>query len=202
MPAQRQVSPRRRRPVSEACRPFGRQPAGPEPMGSHSGQGFEIIGFAGEDRNGDGVKYFRPTAPLGHLEQIIRSHQPNEPGGGKLLPEPSNGIDRIAGAEPGFDGGDPNAGVAGDGTGRGRALRQRRHLIALFQRVSRRYQPPDGIELQALQSLAANIQVAVVRRIERSAEQADPLAAPAARHAFEIGHRQGRSCPAPRTMYL
>ena len=147
MPAQGHKGPCRWRPVGQARRPLRRQPTGPESMGGHAGQGAEIIGFSGEDRNGDRVKYLRPTAPFGHLRQIIRPHQPNEPGGGKLFSEPRDCIDRIERAKPSLESGDPNAGMAGDGVGRGHTLRQRRYCVGRLERISRRHQPPNGVEL-------------------------------------------------------
>ncbi len=85
MPAQRQENPGWRRSYRQAGRPLGSQPIGAKTVRGHPGQGFKIISFAGEYRNGYGVKYFCPAAPLRHLRQIVRAHQPHELGGREAL---------------------------------------------------------------------------------------------------------------------
>ncbi len=58
-----------------------------------------------------------------------------------------------------------------------RPFGQRRHTGMRLQRVLRRYQPPDGVKLQPFQGLAADIDVSLMGRVERTAEQADTLPA-------------------------
>ena len=66
-----------------------------------------------------------------------------------------------------------------------------------FQRVLRRDEPPDPIQLQALQGIERHHVVAMVGRVERAAKQADALALAEGRR---LDH--GRVCPVPRTWYL
>ena len=70
-----------------------------------------------------------------------------------------------------------------------------------FERVLRRYQPPQGFKAEGLERYPADMQMSRVSWIERSAEQADPLARPFNRlNRARIS--QGRTCPLPRTRYL
>jgi hypothetical protein len=65
--------------------------------------------------------------------------------------------------------------VLGDHLCAGDALAQRAHAGRGLERILRRDQPPDFIKAEALQRLAADMQMALMRRIERAAEQADVL---------------------------
>jgi hypothetical protein len=73
-----------------------------------------------------------------------------------------------------------------------------------FQRVLRRDEPPDFVELDAAQRLAADMEMALMGRIERAAEQPDAPPAPIAERARQIedGSVQERTWPSPRTTYL
>src|SRR5688572_22802239 len=52
-------------------------------------------------------------------------------------------------------------------------LFQRRHVACRFERILRADQPPDVIEAEQLQRQQADMAVAVMRRVEGAAEQAD-----------------------------
>jgi hypothetical protein len=63
------------------------------------------------------------------------------------------------------------------------------HAGGCLQRILRRDQPPDLVEAEALQRLAADMQMALMGGIEGAAEQADaPL-----RQMAEAGNVQGRT---------
>lgn len=100
--------------------------------------------------------------------------------------------------------------MPGAGAGAGQALGQRRHPGGRLERVLRRDQPPDLVEGQTPQGLAAELQVPLVGRVEGATQQADPpprRRQVAAKRGGEDGDSllptaQGRTCPRPRTTYL
>src|SRR5688572_2786835 len=57
-------------------------------------------------------------------------------------------------------------------------LFQRRHVACRFERILRADQPPDVIEPEQLQRQQADMAVAVMRRVEGTAKQADLSACP------------------------
>src|SRR3546814_9407029 len=83
------------------------------------------------------------------------------------------GIGGVTGAEPAFDGGDADARMGGYRPGTCKALGQRRHAVAVFQRVLRADQPPDLVEFQAVQGRQADF--AMRRMGGRSEEHTSEL---------------------------
>jgi len=96
----------------------------------------------------------------------------------------------IAGAVIPLEVRDADAGIIGAGLGGREAGLVGRHALIRFQRVLRRYQPPNLVQIETVQGGQADIQMAPVGRIERAAEKTD---------AFVIAHRVW---PVPRTTYL
>ncbi|GGF12295.1 hypothetical protein GCM10011611_17380 [Aliidongia dinghuensis] len=100
-----------------------------------------------------------------------------------------------------------------DLSGLGEPLVERRHALDRLQRILRRDEPPDLVELEMLQRQQADVAMAAVRRVEGAAQQPD-LADTAVtqgrrqreragdRPAGRMGNVQGRICPVPRTRYL
>jgi hypothetical protein len=73
--------------------------------------------------------------------------------------------------------------------GAGKALAELAHAGGRLQRILRRDQPPDLVEAETLQRLAADMQMAFMCGVERAAEQADaPL-----RQMTKAGDVQGRT---------
>jgi hypothetical protein len=68
---------------------------------------------------------------------------------------------------------DADARITGDARRHGDALFKGPHAGGGLQRILRRDQPPDLVETKALQRLAADVQMALMRRVERAAEQPD-----------------------------
>src|SRR4029077_577741 len=113
-----------------------------------------------------------------------------------------------------FDIGDPDAAVGGGERSRLlQALGEGRHPGNRLERVLRRDQPPHLVEVEMLQCLAADMQVAAMRRIERPAKQSDAASGdcrietpspPMWERSFIREERlpQGRTWPLPRTRYL
>jgi hypothetical protein len=93
----------------------------------------------------------------------------------------------------GLETGDRYAAVPGQKLG---GFEPRAHLAQVrgrFQGIAGRRQPPQPIQPQAAQSELRYQAVAVVRRIERAAEQADRLSRRESREAHESAGRRARS---------
>lgn len=109
-----------------------------------------------------------------NLQKIVGPHQPHE----AVLPlnirQPGQGVRRILCTQPRFGVTDMNARIGGgDLLGGSEPFLIGRHPIRRLQRVLRRHQPPHLVQAQQLQRLLTYIQVSVVGRIERPAQQAD-----------------------------
>src|SRR5262249_22518976 len=76
---------------------------------------------------------------------------------------------------------------------------ERSHAGSRLQRVLRRDQPPHLVEVEVFEGKPAQMQMAAMGGVERTAQQPNP--AMAARSAAS-GSAQGRTCPVPRTRYL
>lgn len=113
---------------------------------------------------------------MADLCEIVGAHQPDEVAVRKPSSKLGEGIGGVAGAEPGLEVCDGDPGVPHQGARTGEARLERGHALDGLQRVLRRHQPPDFGQVQALQGLEADVQVAAVGGIERAAEQPDPAA--------------------------
>jgi len=155
-----------------------------------------------------------PTPPAADLRQIVGAHQPDETGARKAPLQRVQRVGGIAGAEPRLDIGHLDA-LVGHHRGGGRhPIGERRHAADRFQRVLRRDQPPDLVEPEPSQRLAADVQMAVMGGVERAAEQPDAAPPPVAERGGEREETaslcrfppwrfaQGRTWPSPRTTYL
>jgi hypothetical protein len=91
----------------------------------------------------------------------------------KAPPERAERVGGIAGAEQGLDVGDPEAGVARQPARAGQALGKGRHALLLLERILGRDQPPDLVEAEPAQRLQADLEMTLMGRIERAAQQPD-----------------------------
>src|SRR5216684_1278595 len=146
-----------------------------------------------------------PSGPMAELREIVSAHQPDETGASEAALEDAQRVGGIARTQPRLDIGDLDARIVDDGCGGSDALDQRGHAAHRLQRVLRRDEPPDLVEAEAAQRLAADMQMAAVGRVERAAEQADAPSSPIAkrrgeREAGSSRRRsgQGRTWPSPR----
>src|SRR5579871_3773173 len=111
-----------------------------------------------------------------------------------------DGVGGVAGAEPRFEVEDPDPWMAGQTDRLGAALLEVGHAALRLQRVLRRDQPPDLVEIEALQRFETDVAMTGMGRIEGAAEEAD---APGRRRAEKrLPRAQGRTWPLPRTTYL
>jgi len=65
----------------------------------------------------------------------------------------------------------------------------------------RRDQPPDLVQVEEFERQFADVQVAAMGRVERTAQQSDAAMPSGRRPDFRLT-AQGRTCPVPRTRYL
>src|SRR5208282_181920 len=129
-----------------------------------------------------------PVAPEMELAEIIGPHDPDEPDSPGAPREPGQRIVGIAGADMGLDvrHGDARAGY--EATGGLDARLQGGEVRLRFQGVARRHQPPDAIEAEAHERNACDERVTIMRRIERTAEQADAHPRLEGRQARDSSH--------------
>src|SRR6185312_8977320 len=110
---------------------------------------------------------------MADLRQDIGADQQDETRARKYSLQCRYSVDRIARAEPRLDVEHADAAIAGKLARRGETLGQGCHAAHRLQRVLRRHQPPDLVEVEALQRLAADMEMAFMRRVEGPAEKAD-----------------------------
>ena len=87
-----------------------------------------------------------------------------------------DGFRRVTGSKLCFDVSNDHAGMAHDPARACNTLVQWR-WSTLLQWIAGRNQPPDPVQAETLQRLSGDVNMAVVCRIKRPAEQADPQAA-------------------------
>lgn len=139
------------------------------------------IGRAGKNRNGGGMKDFLPCLPARYLDKVIGADQPDETMVAMLATELPQRVDGVAGTEARLDVRHADARMPGDSLRVGHACRQGRHSRGWFQGILRRHEPPDFVQIQASQCFETDMAMPVMRRIERSPQQADtpgPAACP------------------------
>jgi hypothetical protein len=114
-----------------------------------------------------------PITPMGNLGEIVCAHQPYETTIGKTLQDRAQALRRIAGAKPLFQIGDLDPSIPGDTPGGSQPLAERGHAVRALQRVLRTDEPPNLIEVQAMDRRHRDVEVAAVGGIERSSQYAD-----------------------------
>src|SRR5690348_6301318 len=120
------------------------------------------------------MKDVRPPLPTPNLVEVVGAHQPDEAGPREASLEGGNRVRRVARAEPRLDVGRLDARIAGGDDGGGEARLEGGHAACRLQRVLRRDEPPDLVEIETPQRFEAEMEVAAMRRVERPADQADP----------------------------
>ncbi len=136
------------------------------------------------------------------LRQIVGAHQPDEAKSGKALFQLRQRIGGKARSKLRLEIGRLDAGmVRCEGSGRGEAVGERGHALHRLQRVLRRDEPPDLVEIEGAQRLEADMEVAAMCRVEGAADEADapPLPPGEAGRKMEeatpgwVGVAQGRT---------
>jgi len=117
-----------------------------------------------------------PVFPVVKLRQIIRAHQPDKPRLRAFVLQHGKRLRRVACANLAFKITDMHARMVHNLPRRRHAPRQLGRP-AILQRIAWTHQPPDLIQVEALQRLFGYMHMPRVRRIKRSPEQPNPLAA-------------------------
>jgi hypothetical protein len=151
----------------------------------------------GQNQHRHGVHNPQPAPPARQLQQIIRPHQPDEFLARKPPPQLTHGIRAVLCAQSGLDIGRYNPPPIGNPPGRGEPLRKRRHAGFWFQRVAGGDHQPELVQPEMAHGLARDMQMPLMRRVERTPEQADAQGAAASVPRYI--NAQLRICPVPRT---
>ena len=201
--ANRKERPSRRRERCQRAGPTCADSACGKRPSCLCGQCFVRIRRTRENGNDHRVKNFPPALPTVELDQIVRSHQPNE---SRALEAFGAGFERIGGkarAKQGFERHRLQTRMAPANPGGAcKARRQGRHAVVGFERVLRADEQPDLVEIEAFQSFERDMRMALVGGIERAAKQADAALGRQTKSVERRRHAQGRVCPEPRSTYL
>ena len=159
---------------------------------------------AGARQNGEGntARNIQPATPARQLYQNVGAHQPDEARTRELPQQTPQRIDSVACAERDLDRACHNASSVRDRMCGCQTLAERRHPALRFQRIAGRNQQPYLIEPQPPASNIDDMAMPRMRRIERTAEQANAHPSPIAEPGDRLMRRrrvQGRTCPVPIT---
>src|SRR5579859_401738 len=172
----------------------------PEAPGRLARHRFPRIGRAVENRNRNAAEDAGPAVPARNLGQIVGPHDPHQLRRRETPLHHRQRIGGIAGAPAGLHAGDLDPGMARHCAGAFNPLGLAGHAVGRLQGILRTDQPPQLVELEALQRFQRDMQMPFMGRVERPAQHADP---PLAAVAPTIWRKiQGRTCPVPRTTYL
>ena len=130
-----------------------------------------------DDGDWDRVGNVTPAFPKMELTQIVGTHYPNELNQWIASYYVDNRVRCVPGGKGCLAGRDLHSGVGCDGLAGGKSIRQRGQIRVVFQWIARSNKPPDMIELQLPQRLFTDMYMPFMRRVERTAEQADSLSA-------------------------
>src|SRR4051812_10951923 len=121
-----------------------------------------------------------PFAPFVKIRQGVTPKQPDEAVLRIATAEPSQGVDGEACTSASLEIADADPRVVRHRNGSGKAGFEWRHIPgALLERIARRNEPPDFIEVQGTKRLQADVPMPPVRRVERAAKEADARHTPA-----------------------
>src|SRR5690242_5773594 len=130
--------------------------------------------------------------PAVEAREVVGAHDPDEGDAGAAALQPADGVIGVARADGSLDAGDDDAGMGGDAPGGAHPALERGQGVVVLERVAGRHQPPDAIEAEAAQGGQRGAAMALMRRVEAAAEQAD-------RHSLGEGGqaREGRRRAGP-----
>ena len=119
---------------------------------------------------------FAPLLPAMKTPQIVGAHNPNESDTRAACHQPRYRIVGVSRLNDSFEARNVDARVMREGACRGDSGGQRRQTARVLEWISGRDEPPDAVELETLQGKKGGAKMSLVRRIESSAEQANPHA--------------------------
>ena len=85
------------------------------------------------------------------LREIVGTHDPDKTQLRRAATQEIDSVDSIAGSNDGFETADVDARIVGDALRGLRPLGERTQAVVVLQRIARRQEPPDAIELQPLE---------------------------------------------------
>ena len=154
---------------------FGNTGAGKN-VARRTGCGIKAWAQTVDDDDRHQLRYFAPFLPAMETPQVVRAHDPDESDSRAAGQQPRYRIVSVSRLNDSFEAGDIDSRVMCEGSRRGNPVGQWGEVARVFERVTGCHQPPDAIELKPLERQQRGCDVRLVRRIERSAEQADPHA--------------------------
>ena len=119
---------------------------------------------------------FAPLLPAMKTPQIVRAHDPDESDTRAACHQPRYRIVGVSRLNDSFEARNVDAGMMREGACRGDSGGQRRQAARVLEGISGRDEPPDAVKLETLQGKKGGAEMSLVRRVESSAEQADPHA--------------------------
>ena len=128
------------------------------------------------------LRYSAPFLPAVKAPQIVGAHDPDESDARAPGDKPFYRVIGVSRLDDSFETGHVDARVMRERAGGRDALRQRGEPAGVLERIARRDQPPDAVELEPFERQQTGGEMRLMRRIERSAEQADP-------HAGRVGRK-------------
>ena len=151
---------------------------------------------------GNPAHQLQPAKPARQLLEDVGPHQPDETHARELTQQPAQRVDCVARAEHRLNRAGDHAAAIRDVARGPQAPVERRHAAPRLQRIAGRHEQPDLIEPQSFACEIDDVAMALMRRIERAAEQADAHS-PSVTEPWDWlmpGRRvQGRTCPVPIT---
>ncbi len=128
--------------------------------------------YADRDRHHD----FSPVLPFVKLRQIVSAHKPDKIHPGIVSAQRCQCLCRVPRSQPCLYIGNCHTGMLHH---RARLLHPLREWCRplRFKWISRRHQPPHPIQSKAFQRFGCDVDMTVMRRIKRPAQQANTLAA-------------------------
>ena len=126
-----------------------------------------------DDRDGKQVEDIAPLLPSIELNEIVGPHDPDEIDRREKAHDRLKRIGGEARPEAGLQSRHMDARVVLERYGGLHPLLQRGEFGLVLERIARRHQPPHGVEPEPPQGDEAGVAMALMRRIERAAEQSD-----------------------------
>jgi len=154
---------------------FGNTDAGKN-IARRTGRGVKAWAQTVDDDDRHQLRYFAPFLPAMETPQVVRAHDPDESDSRASGQQPRYRIVSVSRLNDSFEAGDIDSRMMCESTRGGNTVGQRGEVARVFERVAGCHQPPDTIELKSLEHKQCGREMCLVRRIKRSAKQADPHA--------------------------
>ncbi len=142
-----------------------REPESPIRPRGHRTRGPQSLVRARDNRHRKILENPAPVIPKMEPDQVVGSHDPDEPDPRIHRSQCVQGFRRESGSQFKLEVGHQQSGMRGTSACRRQPLRNRRRRVPL-ERIARRDQPPDPIEPAPFQCLQRDVKMAGMRRIE------------------------------------